>query len=205
MNVRVAALITIPLVVFVVTGGQNGVGSMAPGSETKPAQIDDGRPQFNDKNELLIPKRYREWIFVGSSLGLGYDEDGKKPNAEPRGGFKHAYINRLGYNAYRDTGRFPVGTMLILEGASRGQKTNPQLRGWFSNQFSGMEAAVKTGDRFDDPWTYYMFPRENGKLPAKGRRIKRKGCINCHSKHAKTDHVFTQFYPVLRNLRPANE
>ena len=90
MNVRVAALITIPLVVFVVTGGQNGVGSMAPGSETKPAQIDDGRPQFNDKNELLIPKRYREWIFVGSSLGLGYDEDGKKPNAEPRGGFKHA-------------------------------------------------------------------------------------------------------------------
>ena len=184
----------IAVVDFGTVGRQSGIGS--PKSPTK---NDDGAAQFNSKNELLRPKKYREWVFVGSSLGLGYNAIKKpeKGKSVPLGKFKHIYINRLGYNAYRDTGKFPVGTVLILEGVSRGEKTNPQLRGYFSNRFGGMEAAVKTGKRFDDPWTYYSFSQKQ----AKAKRITKKSCIRCHRKHAKTDHVFTQFYPVLRDLR----
>ena len=30
---------------------------------------------FEGKDTFLLPKGYREWIFVGSSLGLRYDEN----------------------------------------------------------------------------------------------------------------------------------
>ena len=53
---------------------------------------------------------YREWIFVGSALGLGYNE----PKEESLGAFSHVYINPFGYQAYRESGEFPVGTVLML-------------------------------------------------------------------------------------------
>lgn len=198
MNFRIGAFIAMSFMLLAAAGQQHPAG--ASGSKTIK---DDGVPQFTAKNELLRPKNYREWIFVGSSLGLGYD-GGKKPAkgaSQPLGHFKHIYINRLGYRAFRNTGKFPVGTMLILEGVSRGEKTNPQLRGYFSNRFGGIEAAVKTGDRFDDPWNYFGFTK-NVKQQTKAKRITNKSCIRCHRKHAKTDHVFTQFYPVLEAVRP---
>ena len=157
----------------------------------------EGRPQFNSDGEMLAPKNYREWIFVGSSLGLGYQKT-DKPNL---GAFSHIYINPFGYRTFRETGKFPVGTVLMLEVVSRGEKTNPALTGYFSNNFIGLEAAVKTGDRFEDVWTYYNFFSDR-KYKTKAKRLTSKSCITCHKKHAKTDHVFTQFYPVLRAVKP---
>ena len=203
MKVRIAAIVTISFVVLGATDDRHGVGPMETRATTLSGRSDDGRPRFDANNALRIPNRYREWVFVGSSLGLGYDGNEKSAKAatEQLGHFQHVYINRLGYRAFRDTGRFPVGTMLILEGVSRGEKTSPQLRGYFSDQFHGLEAAVKTGDRFDDPWTYFSFTK-NGKRQSKAERLTTKSCIDCHRKHGATDHVFTQFYPVLRAVRP---
>ena len=90
----------------------------------------------------------------------------------------------------------------MLEAVSRGEKSNPALTGFYSNDFIGLEAAVKTGDRFDDPWTYYNFFGEDQKLLPRVQRIASRSCITCHREHAETDHVFTQFYPVLRSVVP---
>ncbi len=158
----------------------------------------DGLPEFDAGNALLVPKNYREWVFVGSSLGLGY----KPSTASNEGAFNHVYINPIGYRVFRETGSFPVGTVLILESVSRGEKTNPALSGSFAKDFIGLEAAVKTGDRFKDPWTYYNFYAEDRQRLSKVKRLTTDSCISCHRKHAETDHVFTQFYPVLRAVRP---
>ena len=88
--------------------------------------------------------------------------------------------------------------MLLLEIFTKGTKTNPALQGSFSQEVKGLEAAVKSGDRFDDPWTYYSFDGEDGKRLSKARRFTSDRCISCHRQHAATDHVFTQFYPVLK-------
>lgn len=157
----------------------------------------DGLPRFDQENLMLAPADYREWIFVGSALGLGYKEN----KGSDGGSFSHVYINPFGYREYRKSGTFPVGTVLMLEIASRGEKSPPALSGAYSDEFIGLEAAVKTGDRFDDVWTYYDFSGGDGQPLPKASRIRSKSCIECHRDHAATDHVFTQFYPVLRAVR----
>jgi hypothetical protein len=151
-----------------------------------------GLPVYDAENQLLLPENYREWVFVGSALGLTYSDE---PPREEK--FSHVYINPFGYREFRKTGQFPVGTMLLLETAEKGTKENPALHGAYAKKFTGLEAAVKSGDRFDQPWTYYTFDSAVGKRNPKARRFTEEGCIACHREHAQTDHVFTQFYPVL--------
>jgi hypothetical protein len=45
-----------------------------------------------EKDFLALPKDYREWIFVGSSLGLRYDETDEKQKPEELE-YKNTYIN----------------------------------------------------------------------------------------------------------------
>ena len=191
------------IVAAIATLIQHRACSSETGSPTKTVREDppDGLPEFDSENALLVPKDYREWVFVGSSLGLGY----KQTDQPTKGNFSHVYINPFGYRAFRETGRFPVGTVLVLEAASRGEKTNPALNGSFSKDFIGLEAAVKTGDRFKDPWTYYNFYSKDRQRLSKAMRLTTDSCISCHRKHGETDHVFTQFYPVLRAVKPAGE
>jgi hypothetical protein len=159
-------------------------------AEVAPAR--DGVPVYDDVDQLLLPENYREWVFVGSALGLTYSDE---PPREER--FSHVYINPFGYREFRKTGQFPVGTMLLLETAEKGTKENPALHGAYAKKLTGLEAAVKSGDRFDQPWTYYAFDSADGIRRQKARRFTGENCIACHREHAQTDHVFTQFYPVL--------
>ena len=162
------------------------------GSKADAETARDGLPVYDAENQLLLPEEYREWVFVGASLGLTYSDE---PPREER--FSHVYINPFGYREFRKTGQFPVGTMLLLETAEKGTKDNPALHGAYAKKFTGLEAAVKSGDRFDQPWTYYTFDSTDGKRSQKARRFTGESCITCHREHAHTDHVFTQFYPVL--------
>ena len=171
-----------------------------PSESAEPLQADaDGKPIFDADNRLSLPARYREWIFVGSSWGLTYATAGDKSAHDET--FKHVYVNPFGYREYRRTGQFPVGTMFLLEIARAGRKTEPTLHGAFSAEFTGLEAAVKSGDRFSDAWTYYSFDADNGQLTRTGRRFSDNSCISCHQEHGATDHVFTQFYPGLQPPR----
>jgi hypothetical protein len=169
----------------------------ASGPATSP---DLGAPVFDADGQLELPDDYREWIFVGSSLGLRYKDDG--PAVAERMTFNHVYINRLGYNQFRANGTFPEGTMLMLEVASRAEKDTPAVQGSYAAETIGVEAAVKTS-RFGDPWSYFSFDGSDGKVLKKGRRFEDASCIACHRDKADTDHVFTQFYPVLRSLKPS--
>jgi hypothetical protein len=82
--------------------------------------------QFEGKDTLLRPEGYREWVFVGSSLGLRYDEGQKEPQQLE---YKNVYIDPAAYRAYQETGAFPQGTVLVLETAAGEEKKEPGLRG----------------------------------------------------------------------------
>src|SRR5262245_31953093 len=81
---------------------------------------------FEGKDTLLRPDGYREWVFVGSSLGLRYNEG--EPRSEKLE-YKNVYIDPTAYRAYKATGAFPQGTVLVLETAAGEEKTEPGLRG----------------------------------------------------------------------------
>jgi len=86
-------------------------------------------PRFEGKDTLLRPAGYREWVFIGSSLGLRYDPEagGKSgPGAER---YHNVYINPSSYREFSRTGRFPDGTIFVLELTSAAQNNEPGLQG----------------------------------------------------------------------------
>src|SRR5262245_2372110 len=76
-----------------------------------------GQPaaSFEGRDTLLRPDGYREWVFVGSSLGLRYSEGEKSAEKLE---YKNVYIDPAAYRAYKETGAFPQGTVLVLETAT---------------------------------------------------------------------------------------
>src|SRR5262245_39773052 len=158
--------------------------------------------QFEGKDTLLRPEGYREWVFVGSSLGLRYEE-GKKVGPEQQE-YKNVYIDPVAYRAYQQTGTFPQGTVLVLETAAGEEKKEPGLRGSFQKEFNGLAAAVKDRDRFPDGWAYFTFSDGRGNTKPKARPAKKSACYDCHREKGAEDHVFTQFYPVLKAARGAD-
>ena len=149
--------------------------------------------QYNSAGELLIPEGYRQWVFVGSSLGMGYNEPGEAP---PKEEFHHIYIAPDAYRHYKRTGEFPAKAVLMMEVYSAGARESINRQGRFSSEFLRVEAAVKDVDRFPEAWRYFDFggpqPRRTSAAFAKDR------CWACHNEHGATDNVFTQFYPGLR-------
>jgi hypothetical protein len=156
------------------------------------------KAQFEGKDMLLRPDGYREWVFVGSSLGLRYEEGKKQPDQME---YKNVYIDPAAYRAYKETGAFPEGTVLVLETATGEEKKEPGLRGSFQKEFSGLSAAVKDKDRFPDGWAYFSFSDGARKLKDKSRPAKTAACYDCHRQKGAEDNVFTQYYPVLNAAR----
>jgi len=85
-----------------------------------------------------------------------------------------------------------------------GSKEATSGKGYFMGDFRGLEASIKDSKRFkDEPgsWAYFSFGH---KYPLKAEVSKNAAaaCNQCHQGNAKTDWVFSQYYPVLRAAAP---
>lgn len=152
------------------------------------------KPSYDDEGALNIPVGYREWVFVGASLGLSYSEEIKR---EGPGRFHHIYMQPESYRQYRDEGTFPEKTMLVMENYSAGSKENPNLHGHFEDERVGLEVALKDSEQFEDGWAYFNFTTAKG-LGQTAKAFPKAACYDCHAEHAQDDNVFVQFYPILR-------
>ena len=149
-------------------------------------------PRYTASKNLTRPEGYREWMFVGSNLGIGYDEN------PGRSAFKNIYIQREAFAVYRESGKFPEKTMLVMEVFSAGEKASPARRGQFEDKFLGIEVALKDSSAFADKWAYFNFISQKGQL-AEAKAFPKEACWSCHNEHGASDNVFVQFYPALRD------
>lgn len=156
---------------------------------------------FEGTNTLVRPEGYREWIFVGSSLGLSYAQDPSQ--ARNSQVYHNTYIIPWAYREFSKTGKFPEGTMMVLELANAEVKSEPGLQGSYEKDYIALEVSVKDSARFDGGWGYFNFTERPGVLKAKADPFPKNVCWSCHDQKAATDHVFTQFYPVLRAAAPS--
>jgi hypothetical protein len=154
-----------------------------------------GAPEYDGSGALRRPEGYQEWTFVGASLGLSYAE-GAVPDGP--GEFHHVYLRPSSYEGFRRTGKFPEGTVLVLELHEAAQKVAPSRHGLFEGRRVAVEAAVKDSARFPEGWAYYSF---GDGTRATATAFPRGACFECHRQHAARDNVFVQFYPVLRDGR----
>jgi hypothetical protein len=148
-----------------------------------------------DGTSLLRPADYREWSFLGSGLGLTYD-NGNAANAAPP--FTNVFVNPSSYRSFMETGTWPNQTVFVLE--SRRSETNaaPNVGGRFQGEMLGLEAEVKDS-RFPDGWAFFNFGRasalSNAAAPLTGDAV--RTCVECHTQHTAVERTFVQFYPTL--------
>jgi len=155
-------------------------------------------PRFSGDNQLARPEGYREWMFVGSNLNMGYVE-GPAPT-ESR--FHNIYIQREAYREYAATGKFPDKTVLVMEVIAAGTNASINKKGQFEDKPIGIEVALKDEKRFAEKWAYFNFIGKGGAALPQAQAFAKEACWNCHNEHAAADNVFVQFYPVLREARP---
>lgn len=160
------------------------------------AQAND-KAQFTSAGELIRPTNYREWVFLSSGLGMTYG-----PNAPAVGSplrFDNVYVNPSSYRQFRESGKWPEGTILLLEIRESESKGSINQHGHYQSSLVALEANVKDTKRFPKGgWAFFDLSPGNGtrseavKPIAAGNR-----CEQCHSTNGAVDNTFVQFYPEL--------
>jgi Cytochrome P460 len=171
-------------------------------------------PQYAPGGDLLLPKGFDTWVFVGSNLGLSYTPDAAAaasappPRAPRQQQFHNVSINKAAYDYFSANGRFPERTVLVMQvfEAADKEPRGVLASGVFSGRRVGLEVAVKNASRPDGkttPWAYYNFtdPSDRSKVLASATAFPDENCANCHQLHASIDNVWVQFYPALRDRR----
>jgi hypothetical protein len=158
-------------------------------------------PRYVNGNQLARPVNYREWIFLGAGLDMTYPPpDAPLPPQQlpPRHTFTNVFVNPAAYRGFMQTGKWPNGTVLILEArrADAVSKYFPRNQnGQYQTDVAGIEANVKDS-RFGDGWAFFAFNgNDSSTAPLAGDAA--APCVECHTKETAVERTFVQFYPTL--------
>ena len=149
-----------------------------------------GAADYTAAGELRFPVDYREWVYLTSGFDMSYNP---ATAVARRHVFDNVFVDPVSYRAFQQTGRWPDGTVLVLEVRAAQDRGSINRTGQFQDRVTGIEVHVKDGTRFDGQWAFFGF---DGQRPAKP--ISRSAdCYACHADHAAVDTTFVQFYPTL--------
>ena len=160
-------------------------------------------PEYTKDGDLVLPKNWRSWVYVGSPLTPDALNGGKAGFPE----YHNVYIEPGSYEIYKKTGEFPQGTIFFKElqrvlkpeQFPDGSLAEPSGRGYFPGEFNGADVTVKDTKRYaqsGSKWGYYNFNHSEPKAPTAKVKPKTE-CAFCHIASAKKDDVWTQFYRLL--------
>jgi hypothetical protein len=158
-------------------------------------------PEYTAAGELILPKNFEKWVYVGSPLTPNALNGGKANFPE----YHNVYMQPWAYEEYQKTNVFPEGTIMFKElqltlpgQLPDGSRTEPSGRGYFPGKLNGADVTVKDSKRYADTggWGYYNFHHYEPKAPTAKLKPKTE-CAYCHSASAKKDEVWTQFYVRL--------
>ena len=146
--------------------------------------------EYTPDAKMILPKDYREWVFLSSGLGMSYSQS-STPNPNP--GFDNVFVNPEAYHAYLKTGTWPDKTVLVLESRASVSNLSINNNGRVQTNVVGIAAHVKDASR--GGWAFYSFgdgTQQEGTLFPKTAN-----CYSCHEQNAAVDSTFVQFYPTL--------
>src|SRR6202008_1311505 len=116
-------------------------------------------PEYTASGDLILPKNFHEWVYVGSPLTPIALNGGKKcpeptsPSDQPCTGFPeyhNVYIEPGSYEIFKRTNQFPEQTIIFKElqltlpaQNPDGSRTEVSGRGFFGGPFNGADVTVK--------------------------------------------------------------
>jgi hypothetical protein len=159
--------------------------------------------KFDKDGNLIQPENYewRTWMYIGTPI----TPNSLNPPEAPFPEFHNVYIDPVSFEHFSKTGEFPDGTLLIKELVSVGATKAASGNGYFQGDFIGLEAAYKDSKRYpNEPgnWAYFTFSHEAPPYPNVATLQPAAACNSCHEANAADDWVFTQYYPVIRAVKP---
>jgi len=147
-------------------------------------------PRFTNGNQLAKPTNYREWVWVSSGVGMSYSSEASG------GGFDNVFVTPAGYRGFVQTGRWPEGTMFVIEEREALNKGSINKAGHYQGALHGLVAEVKDASRFANGWAFFNFGNADSAAPLP----KTEPCYACHAQHGAVDNTFVQFYPTLLEI-----
>ncbi len=162
----------------------------------------DWGPQWNTKGELILPQGYHQWVFLGSPLTPHALNGGNAPFPE----YHNVYVQPEAFVAYRKTGEWPQGTIMLKElqltttaQHPDGSSVEVSGRGYFPAARNGIDISVKDSKRFADTnnWGFFNFGHHAPPYAKSAAAAPKEACASCHIANAE-DMVFRKFYaPIL--------
>jgi hypothetical protein len=152
--------------------------------------------EFDADGYLKRPTDIEKWVFLGASLGMGYNEQVSFDPDTP-GNFQTVLMEPSAFEVFEKTGKFPDGSMFAL--IFNGTETNVSINqsGFVMGDELALEIHLKDKARFPETgFNFYFFGKGAETAPT---RPAPNACTNCHMEHAEYDGVFTQFYPTIRD------
>jgi hypothetical protein len=167
----------------------------------QPAALPDG-PSYTADGQLKYPADYPEWVFLGTGIDMSYTADAAMANGSM---FNNVFVNPSAYRAFKQTGHWPEGTMMVLEnrGAAGAQSINKRGK-TETAELMGLEVHLKDSAHLKgDGWGFYGF-EDAGDRKVTGKLFTRPAsCYTCHEAHGAVDTTFTQFYPAALEVAKA--
>jgi Cu/Ag efflux protein CusF len=145
--------------------------------------------------KLILPKDYRQWVFLTSGIGMTYIPSVGGANPP----FENIFVNPEAYQAFLKTGTWPDKTVLILEARSSDSKVSINKDGRVQTNLLAIEAHVK--DASHGGWAFYGFG--NGTQQEGTLLPKSADCYSCHQQNGAVDTTFVQFCPTLAEIAKA--
>lgn len=177
-------------------GALNGVNAGSMGTSAA---------KWTKDGKLQLPTDYHTWVFLGSPLTPHALNGGKAGFPE----YHNVYIHPAAYKAYRKTGEFPEGTVLLKElqltlpGTNEdGSRMEASGRGYFPGVRNGIDIAVKDSKRFKDTngWGFFNFGHHAPPYAQTAAAAPKEACAGCHI--ANTENmVFTKFYSQILDAK----
>jgi Cytochrome P460 len=161
------------------------LASVALGQDAVP-----GKAAYSDDGRMTLPGQYRQWVYLTSGFDMSYS-----PAARSRHHlFDNLFVNPEAYRGFLATGRWPDGTVLVLELRGAVAKDPTSRQGDYQGaDVVGVEVHARDTRRFAGGWGFFSF---DGKGPAK--LIPQSAtCYSCHGMHGAVDTTFVQYYPTL--------
>src|ERR1019366_3094152 len=106
--------------------------------------------QYTKDGELVLPKDYRNWVFLSSGIGMTYSNAASSSSAPPV--FDNVFVNPAAYAGFLKTGVWPDKTVLLTENRASGSHAS-NANGRFQTDLLGFEAHVKDSRR--GGWSFY--------------------------------------------------
>jgi hypothetical protein len=154
--------------------------------------------RFDSAGKLLKPADLASWVFLGTSLGMGYNPGSF--NAKNPGQFQVVLMEPNAYRYFVKQKRFAPGSMLLLSFYDTEQRRRSiSQQGFVQADLTNYEIHLVDPRKVPDGRTFYTFDANDTKgspLPAGN------ACVRCHLDHGAFDGTFAQFYPTIRPLIP---